>query len=299
MNPATGPAARLLDRLRHYGSLVVVSHTVFAMPFAAAAVVLSLAEPHVPLTTTRAAAMLICLIAARTSAMAFNRYADRELDAKNPRTRNRPIPAGLVRPREALALAAVAGLLFLLAAAALGTWPRILAPFVWVILLGYSYAKRFTWAAHVWLGVALALAPGGAWIAMGAAPCWGIALLMAGVATWLLGFDVLYALQDEAFDRASGLRSIPARFGARRALDIAASSHVVTVAAFGATGSLLGRGPIFFAGVVAAAALLAYEHALVRKHGLGRLDKAFFDMNAYVGVAFFACTVTDALAGRG
>jgi 4-hydroxybenzoate polyprenyltransferase len=283
----------LLARIRNYGSMVALAHTVFAMPFAASAVVLSLAVPHEPLGAGRALAMLACMVCARTSAMAFNRWADRDVDAKNPRTRARHLPAGIVRPGEALALAVASGLAFLAAAATLGFWPAVLAPGVLAVLLGYSYAKRFTWGAHAWLGVALALAPGGAWLAMGARPGPGIVLLMAAVVSWLLGFDILYSLQDEGFDRGAGLRSIPARFGARRALAISAFAHVVTVVALAVCGVVLRRGPAYAVAVATTAALLVYEHALVRRRGLAAIDKAFFDVNAWVSVAFFALVVLD------
>ncbi len=288
----------VLARVRTYGSLVAFSHTVFAMPFAASAVVLSLSVPHEPLTALRVVAMVVAMVCARTSAMAFNRWADRDVDAKNPRTRARHVPSGVVRAGEALALAAVAGLAFLAVSSTLGFWPAVLAPGVLVVLLGYSYAKRFTWGAHAWLGVALSLAPGGAWLAMGARPGAGIVLLMAGVVTWLLGFDVLYSLQDEEFDRGAGLRSIPARFGRARALTISASAHVVTVVALGACGLALGRGPLYAAAVAMAAALLVYEHSLVRRRGLAAIDKAFFDVNAWVSVLFFALVTADHLFGR-
>ncbi|MGH7293548.1 MAG: UbiA family prenyltransferase, partial [Polyangiaceae bacterium] len=160
----------VLARIRTYGALVAISHTVFALPFAASAVVLALAMPHAHLGPWRVAAMLACMVCARSSAMAFNRWADRDVDARNPRTQARHVPSGAVQPGEALTLAVVAGLAFLGFAAALGFWPAVLAPVVLVVLLGYSYAKRFTWGAHAWLGVALALAPGGAWLAMGARP---------------------------------------------------------------------------------------------------------------------------------
>jgi 4-hydroxybenzoate polyprenyltransferase len=288
----------VVARVRTYGSLVAFVHTVFAMPFAASAVVLSLAVPHEPLTALRVVAMVVCMVCARTSAMAFNRWADRDVDAKNPRTRARHLPAGSVQAGEALALAIVSALAFLAVAPTLGFWPAVLAPGVLAVLLGYSYAKRFTWGAHAWLGVALSLAPGGAWIAMGARPGAGIVLLMAGVVAWLLGFDVLYSLQDEEFDRGEGLRSIPARFGKERALTISASAHVVTVAAMAACGLALGRGPVYALAVVVAAALLVYEHSLVRKKGLVAIDKAFFDVNAWVSVLFFVLVTVDELVRR-
>jgi 4-hydroxybenzoate polyprenyltransferase len=288
----------VLARLRTYGSLVAIAHTVFALPFAASAVVLALAVPHEALTPLRTIAMLACMVCARTSAMAFNRWADRDVDARNPRTRTRHVPAGIVRAGEALALAGVSGLGFVLAAWTLGFWPGVLAPPVLIVLLGYSYAKRFTWGAHAWLGVALALAPGGAWLAMGARPGIGIVLLMLAVVTWLLGFDVLYSLQDESFDRDEGLHSIPARFGQRRALGISAVAHIVTVTALAGCGLELHRGPAFAVAVGTAAALLVYEHSLVRRRGLSAIDRAFFDVNAWVSVAFFALVLVDEVLRR-
>jgi len=292
----------MIALFRRWGELVTFSHTIFMMPFAAAAVVMALSVPHEPLTPLRVLAMIGCMVTARTSAMAFNRYADRDVDAKNPRTKNRPVAAGRIGAGEALALTVVAGLAFCGFASMLGFWPGVLAPPVLLVLLGYSLAKRFTWLAHAWLGFALALAPGGAWLGMGAAPNAGIVALMVGVLTWLLGFDVLYALQDEAFDREQGLFSIPARFGVRGAMKIAAAAHVVTVAMLAATGALLQRGPVFFLGVAAVAVVLVVEHRLVRgKDGtadLAKIPKAFFDCNAYVSMGFFATTLVDALLRR-
>jgi 4-hydroxybenzoate polyprenyltransferase len=281
--------------LKRYAGLVAFSHTIFSLPFAAAAVVLAHALPHVPLTPARIALMLVCMASARTSAMAFNRWADRDVDAKNPRTRTRHVPAGTVRAGEALGLALGSGAIFLAAAAMLGFWPGVLAPFVLLVLLGYSYAKRFTWGAHVWLGVASALAPGGAWIACGASPTPGVFALMAAVITWLLGFDVLYSLQDASFDREHGLHSIPARFGVGGALVISAVAHVFTVACLVLTGVGLHRGLFFFAGTAIVAALLVYEHAIVGKGNLAKIDKAFFDVNAYVSVGFFVFVLLDEL----
>jgi 4-hydroxybenzoate polyprenyltransferase len=236
------------------------------------------------------------MICARTSAMAFNRWADRAIDAKNPRTRGRHVPAGVVRASEALLLALASGAAFVACAATIGFWPLVLSPIVLAVLLGYSYAKRFTWGAHAWLGVALALAPGGAWIAMGARPGVGIVCLMVAVLTWLLGFDVLYSLQDEDFDRNAGLHSIPARFGTRNALAISATAHVATVAALAACGLSLHRGVAYGAAVVVVAALLSYEHSLVHRRGLSAIDRAFFDVNAWVSMAFFALVAVDGLA---
>jgi 4-hydroxybenzoate polyprenyltransferase len=280
--------------LRALPSLVALSHTVFALPFAASAVVLALPRPRLPLTAARLVAMLVCMIAARTAAMAYNRWLDRDMDARNPRTERREIPAGVVRPRAALLLAIGASAVFVLSAATLGTWPARLALPVLVILLGYSHTKRFTWAAHLVLGLALSLAPGGAWLATGAAPEPGIVTLMIAVLTWVGGFDVLYSLQDERFDRENGLFSIPARFGTWGAVVLSALLHVVTVVGLLSTGLLLGRGAPYFAGVALVTGLLAYEHAIVGKGNLARIDRAFFDINGYVSIGFFLLVGLDA-----
>jgi 4-hydroxybenzoate polyprenyltransferase len=295
----------MIALFRRWGELVTFSHTIFMMPFAGAAVVLALSVPHAPMTPLRVVAMVGCMVAARSSAMAFNRWADRDVDAKNPRTKNRPVAAGRISAAEALALTVVAGLAFCALAWTLGRWPGLLAPPVLAVLLGYSYAKRFTWAAHGWLGLALALAPGGAWIGMGAAPGVGIVLLMLAVLSWLFGFDVLYALQDEHFDRAEGLHSVPARFGAKRALLLAAAAHVATVGALVGTGLALHRGAVFFGGVAVVAVVLVVEHRLVRPKDktstepvdFARIGKAFFDCNAYVSLGFFVTTALDAALG--
>ncbi len=285
-----------LTRIRKYAGLVAFSHTIFSLPFAASAVVLSRAVPHVALTPLRVLAMLVCMAAARTSAMAFNRWADRAIDAENPRTKSRHVPAGEVRAGEALLLALVSGGCFVAAAATLGTWPAALALPVLAVLLGYSYAKRFTWGAHVWLGVASALAPGGAWLACGATPNLGILALMAAVLTWLFGFDVLYSLQDQAFDREHGLHSVPVRFGTAGALVLSAGAHVVTAGCLALTGALLHRGAPYFAGVAVVSALLVWEHALVGKGDrLDKINKAFFDVNAYVSMGFFTLVLVDEL----
>lgn len=292
----------MIALLRRWGELVTFSHTIFMMPFAAAAVVLALKVPHESLTAMRVLAIVGCMVTARSSAMAFNRWADRDVDARNPRTKGRPVAAGRIGAGEALALTVVSGLAFCAIAATLGRWPALLAPPVLAVLLGYSYAKRFTWAAHAWLGLALALAPGGAWVGMGAAPGLGIVLLMVAVLTWLFGFDVLYALQDEHFDRKEGLHSVPARFGTKRALLMAAAAHVVTVACLVATGLSLGRGAVFFGGVAIVAVVLVIEHRLVRPKDpssgelvdFAKIGKAFFDCNAYVSLGFFVTTALDA-----
>lgn len=286
--------AESIGRVRAYSSLVTLSHTVFALPFAASAVVLSTRRPHVELTIARGLAMLVAMVTARTAAMAYNRYLDRDIDGENPRTKNREVPRGVVSPKAALVLTIASCVAFVIAASVLGRWPLLLSVPVLAVLLGYSWTKRFTWASHLVLGLALALAPGGAWIAMGARPEPSILALMAAVITWVGGFDVLYSLQDERFDREHGLYSIPARFGTMRAIVASAMLHAITVAALLLCGTWLARGPAFFVGVTLVALLLAYEHALVGRGNLAKIDRAFFDINGYVSCAFFALTALDA-----
>ncbi|MET0594328.1 MAG: UbiA-like polyprenyltransferase [Polyangiaceae bacterium] len=285
--------AQSLSRARTFSSLVKLSHTIFALPFAAAAVALSTLRPHTPLTVGRVVLMLVCMVTARTAAMAYNRYLDRDIDAENPRTKDREVPAGIVSPGAALGLTIGSSVAFVAAAVALGPWPGLLSVPVLVVLLGYSWTKRFTWAAHLVLGLALALAPGGAWIAMGCEPEPAIFALMLAVLTWVGGFDVLYSLQDESFDRAHGLRSIPARFGTFGAVVISGALHVVTLAALVLCGLWLGRGASYFAGTALVGALLVYEHGLVGRGNLEKIDRAFFDINGYLSCAFFALTALD------
>ena len=285
----------LSRRAASFASLVKLSHTIFAAPFAVAALLLSLRRPHVDLTWLRVLAIAVCLVSARTAAMANNRLVDRDIDAKNPRTVTREIPAGIVSPRAALALVVVCAVAFVAAATSLGRWPGLLSLPVLLVLLGYSHAKRFTWAAHVWLGASLALAPGGVWLAMGARPEPAIVALMVAVASWVAGFDVLYSLQDEGFDRSHGLRSIPARFGLLGALRISRGLHVVTVSALAVACVLFAGGIPFMLATLLIASLLAYEHSLVKPNDLSRIDKAFFDVNGYVSLGFLALVALDVL----
>jgi 4-hydroxybenzoate polyprenyltransferase len=298
VNTRAAPHQTLLSHTRSFASMVTLAHTIFAMPFAAAAVVLALGRPHMPLTLTRVAAMLACMVTARTAAMAYNRYLDREIDARNPRTRHRELPRGVVSPPAALAMTVLSSLLFVASAATLGRTTAVLSVPVLAVVLGYSYTKRFTWASHLVLGLALALAPGGAWVAMGVEVEPSIVALMIAVLTWVAGFDIIYSLQDEAFDRAHGLYSIPVRFGPGVAAAASGALHVVTIGALALTGVSLGRGPAFFAGIALVAALLAYEHALVGRGRTTHVDKAFFDVNGYISIGFFLLTLVDGVLHR-
>lgn len=285
--------------LGRMASLVRLSHTVFGLPFALAAAGLAhrsaVAHGGEGLTLARLALILLAFTGARTAAMGFNRIVDRDIDADNPRTAARELPAGLLSVRAAWALTIVSAAVFVLAAWLLGPVPLFLSPICLVVILGYSLFKRFSWSAHLVLGVALALAPGGAWVAITgtltdlATPLW----LMLAVATWVAGFDVLYSLQDEGFDRARGLHSIPVRFGVRGAVWLSGLLHVVTVAALAVVHVHAGLGAWHGVGLGLIAAILVYEHAIVGPGDLRRIDRAFFDLNGYVSLAYLACVGLD------
>ncbi len=280
--------------------MVKLSHSLFALPFAASAVVLVSREAS--LDPVRLALVAVAVVAARTAAMAMNRVADRWYDARNPRTKRRELVTGEVSPRAAWALLAGSAAVFVVAAALISELTGWLALPVLGILLGYSYAKRFTWTCHLWLGVAQALAPIGVAIALtGTAPLASIVLGL-GVGAWIAGFDVFYALQDLEFDRGEGLRSIPARFGVAGALRWARALHVVAIAGVAAAGVLARRGPGWMIGAAILGAVVAAEHRHVAPRGALRPDRinvAFFNYNAFASVAFALCALADLALTRG
>jgi 4-hydroxybenzoate polyprenyltransferase len=290
--PAPAPAPD--HPLVVFGRMVKLSHTVFALPFALAAA--ALAARGVGLSLSRLAAIVLAMAGARTAAMGFNRIVDRHFDAQNPRTAGREIPRGAVSLRAAWILTGAATLVFVAAAAFLGPLCLALTPVALTLLFGYSYTKRFTALCHLVLGLAIAAGPGGAWIAVrgdfGLTP----GLLMLAVATWIGGFDVLYALADRDFDRAAGLHSIPARLGVRGALVVSALLHLVTVGALVALAPVAALGVPYLGGVAAVTGLLVWEHAIVRPSDLSRLNLAFFNLNGYVSLVFLAATVIDVLS---
>ena len=274
-------------RLRTYASLVRLSHTVFALPFALTGAMLAAVET--PLTAARLAWIVAAMATARTAAMGFNRLVDAPSDALNPRTRNRELPRGLVSRREAAVLVGVSSAAFVAVTSRISALCLALSPVALGIVFWYSLAKRYTTWTQVFLGVALAVAPVGGWIAAGGGAGWEPWLLAIGTGTWVAGFDILYACQDVEFDRTHGLRSIPARFGVARALTIARAFHVLTVAALASLAWVVPLGPVYLAGVAGVAALLAYEQSLVRPGDLSRVGQAF-DLNGYVGVLYCVAT---------
>ena len=276
--------------------MVKFSHSLFALPFAVSAAVL--VSSRATLEPLRLLLVAVAVVAARTAAMAMNRIADRRFDAANPRTARRELVTGEVSPAAAWALLSGASATFVGAAAAISPLTGWLSLPVLAVLLGYSFAKRFTWACHLWLGVAQALGPIGVAIALtGTAPTSAL-LLGLGVGAWIAGFDVFYALQDEQFDRHQGLRSIPARFGVEGALGWARGLHLLAVAATGAAGVSAGAGLGWWIGTGLLGAVLLAEHLYVAPHGVlhgERIGKAFFDFNAFASVAFALCAVADLL----
>jgi 4-hydroxybenzoate polyprenyltransferase len=276
------------------GRMVKFSHALFAFPFAASAVVLVSAQAR--LDPLRLLLVAVAVVAARTAAMAMNRIADRAFDARNPRTAGRELVTGVVSLRAAWALLLGSTAGFVAAAALLSPLCGWLSLPVLAILLGYSYAKRFTWAVHLWLGVAQALGPIGVAIALtGTAPPAAL-LLGLGVGAWVAGFDVFYALQDMEFDRGASLRSIPARFGVAGALRAARLLHLLAAVAIAAAGVLGGRGPAWMVGSALLAALLFAEHRHVAPGGElrpERIGAAFFNFNALASVGFALCAFAD------
>jgi 4-hydroxybenzoate polyprenyltransferase len=277
---------------RDFLSLVVFAHTVFALPFALLSAVL--AANGVPHGRTLLW-ILVAMVGARSAAMSFNRIVDRHIDARNPRTARREIPAGVVSPAAAALFCAASAALFVLAAAQLNRLCLYLSPVALAVVLGYSYAKRVTSFAHLFLGLALAIAPVGAWVAVTGAFALPPVLLGFAVLFWVAGFDVIYSLQDEEFDRAEGLRSIPARFGAARALQIARLFHGTTLVLLYAVFLAVSGGWLFGAAVVVAGLFLVRQHRLVFPGDLSRVNAAFFTANGWLSVAVFVLGTADVL----
>jgi 4-hydroxybenzoate polyprenyltransferase len=288
----------LFTKIRNLLGLVKFSHTLFALPFALLGAALAARGPDGWHGRRQDwFGILLCMATARSAAMAFNRLADRRIDALNPRTAMRHLPSGQLSVATVAAFTAINALAF--AAATLlfwpNRWPLYLSGPVLLWLLGYSYTKRFTSLAHVWLGASLALAPLAAWIALRGDLAWPPALLGLAVLFWVTGFDVIYACQDVAFDRTHGLHSIPTRLGIPGALRLAAACHAAMIVALIALGWTYPMGRIYFFGIIAVAALLAYEHALVRPDDLTRVNLAFYQVNIAISLGLLVFGVADLL----
>ena len=284
----------MLSRVRTYASFVRFGHSVFALPFALTGALL--ASRQASMTWPRALWIIVAMIAARSAAMGFNRLVDARYDALNPRTAARELPAGRMSPREAGLFVVAASVAFVGAAFMLGPLCFALSPVALAVVFWYSIAKRYTAFTQLFLGLAMAVAPIGGWLAAGGRGGWEPWLLGLAIGTWVGGFDVLYACQDLEFDRAQGLRSIPARYGVARSLWISRAMHALTVAALAALAAVAPLGPLYLAGVALVAVLLAYEQSLVSASDLSQVKRAF-DLNGYVGILYLFITAVAIYVG--
>ena len=284
-----------LTKLTTLLEMIKFSHTVFAFPFALMGVVLASLESGSAPAFGQVFWVCLAMVGARTGAMGLNRIIDARIDAENPRTAERHLPAGKVRPLEAWLLVLGAFALLLFAAWMLNPLCLKLAPVAIFFLALYSFCKRFTAMAHLILGICLAAAPVGAWIALRGDVGWPVMVLGVAVLFWVAGFDIFYALQDYQYDRDKGLFSIPSRFGIERSFLFVRIFHVVMVALLVLLVFSNGLGVIYLVGVIVVAGLLIYEHLLVQPDDLSRLDAAFFNMNGYISVTIFLFTLVDAL----
>ena len=290
----------MLNRVAVYLSFVRFSHSVFALPFALAGALLAAqrlrtADPAFSLAGQGLRALLwilVAMVAARSAAMGFNRLADARMDALNPRTANRELPRGAMSTREAVVFIAAASAAFVFAAWRLNPLCFALSPVALAIVFWYSLAKRYTTWTQLFLGLAMAVAPVGGWLAVGGRSGWEPWLLAAAIGTWVGGFDVLYACQDLDFDRANGLRSIPVRFGVPVSLTISRVMHAIAVACLVGLAFIAPLGRVYLAGVAAVAAMLVYEQSLVRADDLSQVKRAF-DLNGYVGILYLLVLVVS------
>lgn len=282
--------------LVRYANFVKLPHTVFALPFALLGVVY--ASFRAPVTVRQGVLVVIAFTAARFAAMGFNRIADRHLDAINPRTAQRELPAGRLSLAAAATAVVAAGAVFMLCAALLNPLCFALSPVALLWILAYSYAKRFTSWSHLWLGASLAIAPAGGYLAVIGAwsdPWWTLPAIGGAVLTWVAGFDIFYALQDEDFDRTHGVKSLAVRLGRRGAILSGKLLHGLTITLLLLFGLGTRFGAVYFAGVAAAALILVWEHRLVRPGELSRLDAAFFRMNGIMSIVVFFFALGDRL----
>jgi 4-hydroxybenzoate polyprenyltransferase len=291
--------ARLATKTVQILEMIKFSHTLFALPFALMGAALAVSKPGVVVTGVKPwVGILTCMVGARSAAMAFNRIVDRRIDAKNPRTATRHIPSGVLSTQSVAIFTVVSCSIFLAGTALFlpeNPWPLRLSSPVLLWLLGYSLAKRFTSLAHVWLGLALGMAPAAAWVAFRGELSLTPVLLGLAVTFWVSGFDILYACQDYDFDTKAGLHSIPARFGIRRSLKIAALLHLLMILMLVGVGLSMPLGWIYFGGVLAVASLLVYEHSLVKPEDLSKVNVAFFQMNILISIGLLCVTLADIL----
>jgi 4-hydroxybenzoate polyprenyltransferase len=280
----------LHKKIADYFRLIKFSHSVFALPFAFTAAII--AAEGIP-TLHQIIWITVAMIGGRSGAMGMNRIIDRKIDALNPRTKDRELPRGVIKTSEAFSFTLVAFGFLVLAAYKLNPLCLKLSPFVLLVLFTYSYTKRFTWLCHVILGIALSLAPLGAWIAVRGTFQYDIMPLSLAIIFWVAGFDTLYGLQDMDFDRKHNLYSIPSIFGIKTSLWIARIFHFITIGLLLSLVSIFNLSVIYLIGVAIAFALLLYEHLLVKPDDLSKLNMAFFNMNGYISVTVFVFTLLN------
>jgi 4-hydroxybenzoate polyprenyltransferase len=271
-----------------YLKMIKFSHSVFALPFAFTSAIL--AASGVP-TIKQIFWIAVAMVGARSGAMGMNRIIDRRIDAKNPRTEQRELPTGRIKVRDAAIFVLISFAVLIFAAYNLNPLCFKLAPLAILIVIIYSYTKRFTWTSHFILGLAISGAPLGAWIAVRGTLDIEIVPLCVGIVFWLAGFDTLYALQDIEFDRSHGLYSIPRRFGIKKAILFSRIFHFITMCMLAITGIIFNLNFIYWIGMAAVAGLLLYEHSLVKADDLSRLNMAFFNMNGYISITVFVFTL--------
>jgi len=295
MAPTPEVGTSLVEDLGEAAEMIAFKHSVFALPFALMSLITAAGAgwPSARVWIW----VVIAMVAARTAAMSFNRLADHQIDFQNPRTVNRSLPAGRLSRRFTWVVTIASAAVFVLAASRLNSLCLWLALPTLGVLLGYSLAKRFTSAAHLWLGFALGIAPIGAWIAVTGSIAAPSVVLGAAVMFWVAGFDTIYSLQDEDFDRTHGLKSLPSKVGADRALWIARIFHLAALAGFSIFAVEAGGGWVRFAAIAAAACLMAWQHRLVRPGDLSRVDAAFFSANGLLAVVMCVCFIIAKIVG--
>lgn len=286
-----------MNVISRYASLVKFSHTIFAMPFALFSYVWALISTGTPFEWLLLVKILLCMVFARNAAMGFNRWADRDIDAKNPRTASRDIPAGRISTKAALVFVIINCILLVATALWVNITAFALSPIALVVLLGYSYCKRFTNWPHLILGLALGIAPVGAYIAVTGSITLFPIILALTVLTWTGGFDILYALQDAEFDRKNGLHSIPARFSANQSTAISISLHILSAAGVIAIGLLYDLGYLYWIGVILFIVILTMQHILYRPSHINRLGATFGLVNGIASVTYSIFAITSLLTG--
>lgn len=284
-----------LQGMRNYLSLIKFSHTVFALPFALIGFFLGMQAEGGYFSWQQFLLVLACMVFARSAAMAFNRYIDSDIDARNARTAVREIPSGVVSKRHALLFVVLNAVAFMVAAGLLNNLCLYLSPIALAVILGYSYTKRFTWLCHFILGLGLALAPVGAYLAVTGQFDWVPIVFGLVVLTWVSGFDIIYALQDEEFDRTQKLYSVPAVLGKEKALWVSVAVHVVSGVLVVVAGMLWDTGMLYWAGAGCFTGMLIYQHLLVKPNDLSRVNLAFFTTNGIASVVFGIFVITDIL----